>query len=190
METTLEEAQARIKELEPLTQQLSEASSQISKLTETNQQLTADKQTLEATAKESVKSIADLTTERDSLKVDATSFENRLSEQTTSHEVKLAESSQQTQELRQVHDSLLSKYTLGIKGRLVQNFKIGADLLEDKTVDQLEAMEIAAGATKPADGVTAANLGLHGGGGSVPEQKSTIEHNLDWLEKAASRNKN
>jgi len=95
--------------------------------------------------------------------------------------------------LQENHTSLETRFTSSIKDRL-KNHGLNEDLYKERTLVELEAMDLALGNFKPNVNANApgspSGAGISGGSGSgvVTQSQNGLQNELDAIEKARKRN--
>ena len=136
---------------------------------------------LEADISKGAESIKSLVSVRDALQVKVKTGEQQIAD--------LTKQAADLGTVKEAHTKLSASFIQRIQSNLKAH-KLTDDLLKDKTLDQLLAMEDALGAVKPADGtVTQKGLGLGGGAGtpsgSVPG--FSLDDDMKIIQKAKER---
>tara|TARA_Y100000310_G_scaffold339215_1_gene431202 strand:+ start:2184 stop:2762 length:579 start_codon:yes stop_codon:yes gene_type:complete len=178
-ELTLEQAQARIRELEGQVT-LSDAS------LKTTQESLASLQTIHKTLGEADTAkgveLAKLTS---SAATHTSALEALQGKLTAAEQLTAANTDAVTQlaTLTEKHTALETKVQQGVMSRL-QGLGLKEETLKDKTLDVLEIMEVAALAARPATPPGTADptgLGLPGGGSSTPSNAEGMQADLDTI---------
>jgi len=179
LDKQIADLQKHVSELEPLAARVSDLSSQVVDLTKTRDVATGELATVRDVLAKSEATIDGLTNH---LKV--------AEETITTH----GDTAGRFTKLQEEHTSLQTRHQDGIKDRLKVR-GLSEELYRDRSIDQLEAMEVALGNVKlvaPSNGnppANEANAGLGGGSGAANSAPATgLQSEEDMYAKARARN--